>query len=131
MSEIKIDFIEDFGTKYAKRYPLTAAGISECMNNNEDVFSCSIGEYLDRILKGHYSNIKAIRATGIQDKNGKDVFEGDAVKNSAAKFVVVFNKGCFAVKQIGLPDRETYLALRAAKEIEIIGNININPELLK
>lgn len=64
--------------------------------------------------------------TGLKDKNGKEIYEGDVVENSSAKWEVVFNRGCYAGKRIGSPDYDTHLALRGIKEIEVTGNIYEN-----
>ena len=61
--------------------------------------------------------------TGLQDKNGKEVFEGDRVRVNAVIGIVEFKDGCFDVleKWIGC----------FKGDIEIIGNIHENPELME
>ena len=66
--------------------------------------------------------------TGIHDKNGKEIYEGDILENQKERSVVYFEDGCFYVKfkdcryRIGGFDRNY---------IRVIGNIHENPELLK
>jgi hypothetical protein len=71
------------------------------------------------------------------DMNGKEIYEGDVVINHHAIFhisgIVTFNDGSFAVKTTAKPD---YLTLSANSpftwsQVEVIGNIYENPELLK
>ena len=68
--------------------------------------------------------------TGLTDKNGKKIFEGDVVTMPAYgggrhKAVVYFKKGKFAV------DGNVYSFKDISpKNIEIIGNIHDNPELM-
>ncbi len=89
---------------------------------------------LDQLLnKGIFnSRIQKIFAkaqfTGLTDKNGKEIYEGDILNNSAATWVVIFNSGCFCHKPIGTIERPVELALRSLVDGEIIGNIYENPE---
>ena len=88
--------------------------------------------------------------TGMPDKNGKGIFEGDIVKFTSNPFEhsyvgeVVFHNGAFCIKykvwktridyhRIGKTD--TWQDMGASGEVtysyEIIGNIHDNPELLE
>jgi uncharacterized phage protein (TIGR01671 family) len=70
--------------------------------------------------------------TGLTDKNGREIYEGDIIQNSAAKWAVIFNKGCFCGKHLRFYTLQdgTHIALRAIRNIEVIGNIYEIPELL-
>ncbi len=79
--------------------------------------------------------------TGLTDKNGKKIFEGDILEVSTnhhyigvaverlGRFVVEFNEGCFMKRKIcngcGL------FHFNLTDETKVIGNIHDNPELLK
>ena len=69
-----------------------------------------------------------------QDKNGKDIYEGDIVRIFNAlgdKFVaeVKFIDGCFDIQ---MPGNRDYLKCYTVNHaVEIIGNIHENPELVK
>ena len=72
--------------------------------------------------------------TGLTDKNGTKIFEGDIVKGNKdiftkdLIFTVVFDEYCrwMIVSTYG-----HYLLARNHEDVEIIGNIYDNPELLK
>ena len=66
--------------------------------------------------------------TGLTDKNGKKIFEGDIVNFSDILYYIVFADGCF---RIGRNGQYSYTLHNIHSAFEIIGNIHDNPELLK
>lgn len=69
-----------------------------------------------------------MQSTGLKDKNGKKIYEGDVINDSGIKTEVYWNEkdGCWARRGIS----EHYFGLTASI-CEIIGNVYENPELLK
>ena len=74
--------------------------------------------------------------TGLYDKNGYDIFEGDIIQSESGEFVyqVVFNETRFA--SFGLRRKKDMFLhyfgeAIEADECEVIGNVFDNPELLK
>ncbi len=70
--------------------------------------------------------------TGLKDRNGKQIFEGDIVLSTCPKILndnfsgeVIFDEGSFLVKINNTDIRGV------SDELEIVGNIFENPELLK
>lgn len=94
-----------------------------------------------------YENIPLMQYTGLKDKNGKEIFEGDICKvtyynhsmpNSEIIQVVNYDLGTFSLKKQNsvseLEDDRTNVPLYycfAPNKIEVIGNIYENHELLK
>lgn len=72
-------------------------------------------------------------STGLKDKNGKLIFEGDIIEWKKEKHIVVFDErnATFGIK---ISDVETYLfndIHTPTRWIEVIGNIYENKELLE
>jgi uncharacterized phage protein (TIGR01671 family) len=93
---------------------------------------------ITRINKPHYSvnddNQTIMQFTGLHDKNGKEAYHKDVAvskdKKKPTHWIVEFNdnEGIFYLKSY-----EGYepLPLRMIKDMEFIGNIYENPELLE
>lgn len=78
-----------------------------------------------------YQFVELMQYTGLKDKNGKEIYEGDIIKFVGENCLVnyVENDCAFRIDV----DSRISTALRKAhsKDYEVIGNIYENPELLK
>lgn len=66
--------------------------------------------------------------TGLKDKKGKEIYEGDILKHNLWDAdVVIWEAPCFRGKN---DERDVFLAHHQLNRTRIIGNIYENPELL-
>jgi uncharacterized phage protein (TIGR01671 family) len=84
------------------------------------------------ISGGQSRFMEPMQYTGLKDKNGVEIYEGDVVEVASfnpSRYEVVFNRGGFCMRRskasLYYPDGK-YL-----EDGEVIGNIYQNPELLK
>ena len=81
--------------------------INSCTCERAEVYGDTVGEY-----------------TGLKDKNGKRIFEGDILSlRTGRPHVVRFEDGAFVLENTAIP-------VRFANKFEVIGNIHDNPGLL-
>lgn len=70
-----------------------------------------------------------MQCTGLKDKNGKLIFEGDIVRNGLHNNLIEWFKGGFWVN--GFINGARWEIHQYHQSLEVIGNIHENPELLE
>ena len=79
-----------------------------------------------------FTTIKKMQYTGLKDKKGVEIYEGDVVKTKNSRYKVIFDKCCFwGVDELGkYPIYQICNYVLDDERFEVIGNIYENPELL-
>lgn len=93
-----------------------------CLGGFVEVYPETVGQY-----------------TGMKDKNGKRIFEGDILRwtgedGETGKVIVIFAGGSYLLKCVEVLDAPADLFDefdRGGQTLEVIGNIHDNPELLE
>lgn len=75
-----------------------------------------------------YRDLFLMQSTGLKDKNGVEIYEGDIFRFGDRNYVVIYNLGSF-----GCFEDDKYFPLGEIfyRNGEVIGNIYENPELLE
>ncbi|MEG3316198.1 YopX family protein, partial [Streptococcus suis] len=112
---------DTFHNKWVKHFYITENGL---IYNMEQPHRDLIGA-----VPIEQSGLVVMQSTGLFDVNGKEIFEGDVVKIFGEKLSkIYYSDGAFCVDiLIG----ETPLHAFLSEQLEIIGNIHRNPELME
>lgn len=122
--QIKFRFWDIQNSKWEKDFGIYGDGIigdfSECFHN-------TAGENGQHYVAQQY--------TGLKDKNGVDIYEGDVLKirNLTQLGCVAFQYGCFGIVLEDLINGEEFIPITNEyylHDLEIVGNVMENPELM-
>lgn len=85
-------------------------------------------DYEDKSDWQHFENCILMQYTGLKDKNGVDVYDGDILKANHTTVAVEWTGHSWgAANEL---DNEDYIVITDPGSFEVIGNIHENPELL-
>lgn len=83
----------------------------------------------------HFDDYDSImQSTGLKDKNGKEIFEGDVLKSNKYITSVFYERGAYCVKFCRTPNTTVtmdVISFIKKYKTRIVGNIYENPELLE
>lgn len=119
------------------------------MHEADDIVSLNFGEkqicvqtiFFGQLSYYDFDDIVSMQSTGLKDKNGKEIFEGDIITNgieiadiknhqTLGFYTVLDDREYFFASGMSVEDFEEY-ADEFSQTAKIISNIYENPELLK
>lgn len=96
-----------------------------CFSQNEIII-----EYKGSTASVEWENCEIIQSTGLKDKNGKLIYEGDILQENWHKYKLEWGNGAYTIKDIKRGTSYMFTSGMCIHKSEVIGNIYENKELL-
>lgn len=89
--------------------------------------------WIENIVEDYTSKIELMQYTGLKDKDGVEIYEGDILNYGHYKnsHKVIYRNACFWGESIERGDPIGIGLYNALEDLEVTGNIYENPELLE
>ena len=137
MREIKFRVLIDHRIYYQDKYNAYSDNLASIDICKKTITINSFYNYED-VYRFEDEEVKLMQYTGVKDKNGKEIYDGDIVlvelsgTSTWYKTVVKIKEGAFIASLI---DGEDYIYIFNrgfdSNDFEILGNVYENPELLE
>ena len=106
-----------------KKYALTGFHI---------IGECTVFDLVKQYSIENFVDLEVEQYTGYKDCNGKDIYEGDVFKPGVYPWdAVEFENGQWQVNLRGCRIHNLAELIEDGHDLEVVGNIHENPELLK
>lgn len=135
--DVKPEEEDDWREEYLSQWDKEHNPEDQYTITNKMVYVEEVGIYLNGSQMVHYGYdvLDIMQFTGLHDKNGKEIYEGDILKLHQPMYTgrsggyIEFSEplGAFVIKMPGA----VFMNWENKKFYEVIGNIYENPELLK
>ena len=132
MREIKFRVLIDCKMYYQDKYEAYGDNLSSIDICKETITITSFYNYKD-VYRFEDEEVKLMQCTGVKDKNGKEIYEGDIVilndTEEENRCVVKYKYGSYILIDGDL--REDLSNVESHKFLEVVGNIYENKNLLE
>ena len=134
MREIKFRVLIDNKIYYQDKYEAYGDNLSSIDICKKTITITSFYNY-ENVYRFEYEEVKLMQYTGVKDKNGKEIYEGDILffRDENMKYVVVWQDAAFIIQSIEIRTYSEKMYWIDDVEIccEIVGNIYENKNLLE
>ena len=134
MREIKFRVLIDNKIYYQDKYNAYGDNLASIDICKETITITSFYNY-ENVYRFEDEKVKLMQYTGLKDKNGKEIYEGDILffRDENMKYVVVWQDAAFIIKSIEIRKYSEKMYWIDDVEIccEIVGNIYENKNLLE